>query len=289
MLGIFDSGFGGLTILRELVRQLPQYSYIYLADSARAPYGNRTAEEIYEFTRQGVEYLFKQGCGLVILGCNTASATALRRIQQELVTQHYPDKRVLGILVPTIEQITGVNWNAHKSLIRPLDDQPDVLGVLATELTVQSGAYEREIHKRSPTIKVIQQACPELVPLIEAGASRQEIQRVAKQYTDSLLEKARAAAPHGQIAILLGCTHYALVAHYIAELLPPAVHLYEQPVIVAKSLHEYLERHQELASRLVRENQQTFLTTGDPEQSSKLGSQFFGKEIRFEKVKLAVD
>lgn len=289
MLGIFDSGFGGLAILRELVKQLPQYSYIYLADSARAPYGNRTAEEIYEFTRQGVEYLFKQGCELVILGCNTASATALRRIQKELIADHYPDKRVLGILVPTIEQITGVSWN-DPTAPRPsagLRGVPkQIVGVLATELTVQSGAYEREIHKRSPAIKVIQQACPELVPLIEAGASRQEIQRVAKQYTDSLLEKARTAAPNGQIAILLGCTHYALVAHYIAELLPPAVHLYEQPVIVAKSLREYLERHQELASRLMRGSQQTFLTTGNSENSSKLGSQFFEKEIRFESVHL---
>lgn len=286
MIGLFDSGYGGLTILHGILDVLPQYSYVYFGDNARAPYGSRPPEEIFEFTRQGVAYLFNQGCPLVILACNTASASALRRIQREVLPVHYPDKRVLGILVPTIEQITGVHWSQTEHTMSALGTT--TVGVLATEATVASGSYEHEIHKRNPSMRVVQQVGEGLVEAIEAGAEPETIRPLVARSLDSLF----ARVPEGAAAfssLLLGCTHYALIADVIRELLPNHVKLYEQPQIVAKSLKKYLDTHPEIANQLESAGLRHFVTTGLAEVVSEHSRQYFGQSIIFKKIELSED
>ena len=285
MIGVFDSGFGGLTILRALVDKLPQYSYCYLGDNARAPYGNRTSEEIYEFTREGVTYLFERGCPLVILACNTASAVALRRLQQEWLPRTYPDRRILGILVPTIEQITSVPWK-HEKPSGGEQARPTTIGVLATEQTVRSGAYEHEIKKRNQAIQVVQQACPGLVEAIEADMPHVELGPLVEGYVTHLQERIPADAPPLE-AVLLGCTHYELIAELIARHLPPEVRLYEQPTIVAKSLEEYLKHHPEVVEKIEQQGTQTLLTTGGATRTARLGERYFGEVTHFQHIDIA--
>ncbi len=264
MIGVFDSGFGGLTILKTLTEVLPKYDYVYLGDNARVPYGSRSAEEIFQFTCQGVEELFRRGCPLVILACNTSSANALRRIQQEVLPVKYPDRRVLGILVPTVERFGD-----------------EVVGILATEATVRSQAYVYEAAQRAPKAMIVQQACPKLVPLIEVGASEEELRTAVREYLDGLF------AQHESIhAVLLGCTHYALIAGMIGEMLPNGVRLYEQSEIVAGSLGSYLERHPEIVVQLSAGGTRMFLTTGDAVEVSRLGTAFFGSSLNFEQITL---
>lgn len=278
MIGLFDSGYGGLTILHGILKELPEYSYMYLGDNARAPYGSRSADEIFEFTKQGVEYLFEHGCQLVILACNTASASALRRIQRELLPAQYPDRRVLGILVPTIEQITGVPWKQTSHSMSAIGVAS--VGVLATEATVKSNSYAEEIHKRNPSIRVFQQACPGLVEAIEAGENASVITTLVGGYIEELNHQVSSgAAPIS--AILLGCTHYALITDLIKKLLPQEVRLYEQPRIVAKSLKKYLESHPEIDQKLDRGREPIFLTTGNASEISAHSSQYFGKSLTF--------
>jgi glutamate racemase len=254
MIGVFDSGYGGLTILQACIDRLPNYSFSYLGDNARAPYGSRSEEEIIRFALQGVEFLFGQGCPLVILACNTASANALRRIQQAVLPQRYPDKRVLGILVPTVEQVSERN-----------------VTVFATEATVRSHAYAHEIAKRNPSVRVVERACPRIVPLIESGAS-QDMLREAVADCASGIEKPDA--------VILGCTHYPLVKDFFREALP-GIPLYEQPQIVADRLADYLERHPEVAQMLDKRAQRQFFTTADPDAVSALASRFFGQTVSF--------
>jgi glutamate racemase len=283
-IGMFDSGYGGLTILRELVNQLPQYSYIYLGDNARAPYGDRAPEEIHEFTKQGVDYLFKQGSTLVILACNTASAVALRRLQQEWLPEHYPDHRILGILVPTVEQITGVPWsNKEPALSASLGTI--TVGVLATEQTVRSGAYEMEIHKRNLSIKVVPQACPGLVAAIEQDAPAEKITIIVAGCLQQLQQHVTAQRTTLH-AVLLGCTHYELIADMIRQQLPAEVELYEQPVIVAKSLAEYLAAHENLVAQFEQASPPVFLTTGDPARISANSQRYFGEAVSFDRITL---
>jgi glutamate racemase len=284
MIGIFDSGYGGLTILHGIVDILPQYSYLYLGDNARAPYGSRSHEEILQFTTEGVEYLFQQGCPLVILACNTSSANALREIQQNVLPARYPDKRVLGILVPTIEQITGQSWGSVGGRATKTDLLTTV-GIVATEQTVRSGAYEAEIKKRNSSINVIQQTCPELVPLIEQGAGKDVLTERVRAYLQELYSKVDSTAPP-LTAVLLGCTHYALIADLIAQQLPTGVVLYEQPTIVAESLRKYLTDHPEIETQLDRAGKKTFLTTGKAEDVSRHSNRYFGQEIQFKGVSL---
>ncbi|MEX1998031.1 MAG: aspartate/glutamate racemase family protein [Candidatus Andersenbacteria bacterium] len=294
VIGIFDSGYGGLTILHGILKILPQYSYLYLGDNIRAPYGQRSAEEIFKFTKQGVDYLFSHGAQLVILACNTASANALRRIQHELLPGPYPNKRavhgeprhrrVLGILVPTIEQITGVSWQKTEPIVSAALGLATV-GVLATEQTVRSQAYEHEIHKRNPAIRVIQQACPGLVEAIERGKDKQEIKMLVQHYIEQLYARVPAhAAPIS--AVLLGCTHYALIADVIAACLPKKVKLYQQPTIVAKSLQQYLKRHPEVAATLGTTGERHFLTTGDEAEVARHSRRYFNQTITFHRVML---
>ena len=274
MIGVFDSGFGGLVILRELVKQLPEYSYIYLGDNARAPYGPRTPDEIYTFTLQAVEKLFAEGCNLVILACNTASANALRRIQQNDLSR-FPGKKVLGILVPTIEQITGLPWSA----LHPYP-QAMRIGVFATQATVNSHAYKTEILHRNPQAEVVEIACPELATMIEAGTDESEL----RAYVATCVDKLRSELPEPD-AVLLGCTHYPLVLEYFVEALP-GVPVFDQGQITADALKAYLLRHSDLNQKLQRTNGRRFLTTGSPNQLEPLATAFYGQEISYEHIVL---
>lgn len=275
MIGIFDSGLGGLVIFRELVKQLPEYSYIYLGDNARAPYGPRTPDEIYTFTLQAVEKLFAEGCELVILACNTASANALRRIQQNDLAQH-PGKKVLGILVPTIEQITGLPWSA----LHPYP-QAMHIGVFATQATVNSHAYKKEILRRNPQAEVVEVPCPELATMIEDGADESRLQAYVAKCVAQL--KVELAQPD---AVLLGCTHYPLaLEHFVAAL--PDVPVFDQGQITADALRVYLSNHPEIEKKLPREADWRFLTTGEPETIEPLATAFFGQPVQYEKVVLS--
>ncbi|MEK7665352.1 MAG: glutamate racemase [Patescibacteria group bacterium] len=250
MIGIFDSGDGGLPTLKAVRELLPQYSYIYIGDHARAPYGDRSQKEIFEFTWQGMEFLFKQGCLLVILACNTASVNALRHIQQEILPSTYPDRRVLGILVPTVEQIADTVSN-------------NTVLVLGTMSTINSHAYVTEVQKRNPNRHVIQQACPELVSLIETRASHTRIGEALDVY----LQPYRKTLVAGDV-VVLGCTHYELIKDLIAEHLPDGVILYGQSEILAQSLKSYLERHPDMETRLKRDGSVQYLTSGESSRVS---------------------
>lgn len=260
MIGIFDSGYGGLTIARAIHQLLPEYSTMYLGDNARAPYGDRSDQEILEFTKQGVDTLFQRGCTVVILGCNTASAAALRILQQEWLPQVWPDKRILGILVPTVEAISSL---PH-----------EYVGVLATAHTVATNAYEREIHKLNPSIQVTQHACSNLAGMIELfGAEDEQVKQEADRCVEGLISPLDA--------VLLGCTHYEFIASYIQSLLPLETALIRQPDIVAQSLHDYLSRHPEIDSRIDKTGKRTYLTTGDPVEVSCKSTQLMGEVIEF--------
>ncbi|MEX1112366.1 MAG: glutamate racemase [Candidatus Andersenbacteria bacterium] len=284
MIGIFDSGYGGLTIAQALFTALPQYSYLYVGDNARAPYGQRNQKEIIHLTTQGVEYLFNEGCGLVILGCNTASANALRHIQQNIIPGRYPDKRVLGIVVPTIEQITGVSWHHTEPIQQALESERATVGILATEQTVKSGAYEIEITKRNPNIFVIQQACNGLVDAIETGEQRKTEQLVAEAI-EQLYSKLPPYHPRIR-GVLLGCTHFELIKDVIKAHLPEATALYGQPGIVADSLAAYLMRHPEIAERLDTSARRRFVTTGDTAQAQAYTELYTGQNIHFDRVEM---
>ncbi len=273
MIGIFDSGYGGLPTMRAVTKRLPDFDVVYLGDHARAPYGPLSTEEIYTFAFQGVEYLFAQGCELIIFACNTAAANALRRIQQEILPKKYSDKKVLGILVPTVEQLTGSLFFS-------------TIGILATEATVKSGAYTREIQNRRPDIYVLEQACPELSPLIEAGASEVIMRETVKKYVKELFGQQNKLDPPID-AVLLGCTHYELIMKIISQELPNDVKLLGQSAIVAESFVDYLERHSEIKIRLSKDGLHQFLTTGNAEEVSLLGSRFFGETVVFNQVNIS--
>jgi glutamate racemase len=245
-IGIFDSGFGGLTVFRSILQQLPGYDYIYLGDTARAPYGNRSFSAIHQYTWECVQELFKMDCPLVILACNTASAKALRTIQQRDLKNFDPAKRVLGVIRPTAEVIG--NYSATKQI-----------GVLGTKGTVQSGSYVIEIAHYFPDVKVFQQACPLWVPLIENGEQdKPGADYFVKEYLDQIL------AQSNQIdTILLACTHYPLLQQKINAYLPPHIQTVSQGEIVAKSLVDYLQRHPEIDEKLTKNGTREFFTTAD--------------------------
>ena len=245
-IGIFDSGYGGLTVFRSIIKQLPAYDYVYLGDNARAPYGNRSFKTIHQYTWECVQILFDMGCPLVILACNTASAKALRTIQQTDLKNAEPGKRVLGVIRPTAEII------GHYSKTREI-------GLLATRGTVQSESYLIEIDKFSPDIKVSQQACPLWVPLIENGEyDKPGTDYYVKLYLDQLMSR----SPNID-TILLACTHYPLLANKIKQFLPAGIQIIAQGDIVAASLEDYLKRHPEMETRLTRNKTQQFFTTSD--------------------------
>jgi glutamate racemase len=245
-IGIFDSGYGGLTVFRSIFQQLPAYDYIYLGDTARAPYGNRSFQNIHQYTWECVQWLFKQGCPLIILACNTASAKALRTIQQQDLQHEDPSKRVLGVIRPTAEVIG--NYSKTKEI-----------GVLGTKGTVQSESYLIEIGHFFPDVKVYQQACPLWVPLIENG----EYDKPGADYfVEKYLGQILAQSPNID-TLLLACTHYPLLQEKIKRFLPENIQVVSQGDIVAKSLVDYLQRHPEMESKLSRTGTQHFYTTTD--------------------------
>jgi glutamate racemase len=269
MIGFFDSGLGGLTILKEVEKKLPYYSYLYLGDNARTPYGSHSQETIYRFTKQGVSFLFKKGAEIVILACNTASASALRRIQQEYLPKYYPNKKVLGIIVPTAEEIVSKTKTKE-------------VGILATEATVHSFAYPKEIAKNDPSIKVHQVAATLLVPIIEAGELEWEgLDSIIKKYLSSLFSMSR------KIDVLaLACTHYPLVEDKIKKYVPLNVNVISQGKVVADKLKDYLNNHPQIAERLSKDGLREFYSTEDSWRVRNLFNQFYGKPIEIKKVSL---
>lgn len=262
-IGVFDSGYGGLTILKEMVQQLPQYDYLYLGDSARAPYGTRDYETVYAYTLEAVNWFFRSGCDLVILACNTASAKALRTIQQNDLPQIAPEKRVLGVIRPTSEIIGELTKSCH-------------VGVLGTSGTVNSESYLIEIGKFFPNLKVSQQACPEWVDLVEHNLTEtREADELVQKYLTAIMQKDSRID-----TLLLACTHYPILMHKIKEHLPESVAVISQGDIVAQSLRSYLQRHPELEKKLTRHASRRFFTTGNIQDFEQHGSQFYGSEIR---------
>lgn len=278
-IGIFDSGFGGLSIFRSIRARLPVYDYVYLGDNARTPYGNRSFEAIYRFTKEGVDHLFARGCKIVIIACNTASAKALRTIQQKHLPTEHPDRRVLGIIRPSAEALA---------------DYPRARGVAlwATEGTVKSGSFDLELEKLAPGLRLIQKACPLLVPLVEAGElSGPGIEYYLDKYWAETLALARASAPqpdpHGGLgALLLACTHYPLLYPLIRQRVPAEVDILVQGDIVAPSLDDYLARHAEIESALSRGATQRFLTTDQTEGFDRLSEVFLGHRVVSERVEI---
>lgn len=268
-IGIFDSGYGGLTVMQEIVHQLPAYDYIYLGDNARAPYGTRSFETVYRYTLQCVEWFFQQGCPLVILACNTASAKALRSIQQNDLQRLNPNNRVLGVIRPTAEVIGQYS-------------QSKQVGILATAGTVQSDSYRIEINKFYPDVQVFQQACPMWVPLIEnnehetAGADY-----FVKEYVEELKKKSSKID-----TVLLGCTHYPLLSKKIQQQLPAGIQLISQGKIVATSLADYLQRHPEIANRLVTKGNRQFFTTDSADDFNNHARLFYGEEVKASHIEL---
>ena len=274
MIGVFNSGHGGLTVLRALTRHLPDRAFVYFGDHAHAPYGDRAADDIYRLTLAALKRLFGLGCRLVVVACNTAAAIGLRRLQQTWLPQHYPGRRVIGVLVPMVEAVTGVPWLAEVEAGRHRGE-PRTIAVFATRHTVRSGAFVREISKRAPEITVVQQACPALVPLIERAAGAGELREAVQACAAELMQRLAGVAPD---AAILGCTHYPLVQPLFSEALP-GVEILSQPDITARSLAAYLQRHPEYDAAGAQPV--CFNTTGCAEHVSALARRFYGEKVTF--------
>lgn len=268
-IGIFDSGYGGLTVMKEILARLPEYDYLYLGDNARAPYGNRSFDTVYHYTLDCVKWFFTNGCHLVILACNTASAKALRTIQQKDLPTLAPERRVLGVIRPTSEIIGKYTQTGH-------------VGILATTGTIQSNSYAMEIEKTFPEVSVYQEACPMWVPLIEnnehngPGAAY-----FVKKHIDSLLDKSDEID-----TVLLACTHYPLLINSIKEFLPHGIQVLSQGEIVADSLADYLNRHPEIEKLCTKQSEYRFYTTDSVEDFDNHASIFFGQPVKSAHVNL---
>lgn len=268
-IGVFDSGYGGLTVLRSIVEELPQYDYIYLGDNARAPYGTRSFETVYAYTLSAVNWLFDKGCRLVILACNTASAKALRTIQQNDLPRIDSGRRVLGVIRPSVEAVGKLTQSGH-------------VGVLGTPGTVKSESYPIEIYKLFPHLKVVQEACPMWVSLVENGEYNSEgADYFIKQHINRLLMSDSEID-----SVILGCTHYPLLIPKIRQYLPESILLIPQGEIVAKSLADYLVRHPEIEIACSKNGHRQFFTTDSVELFDLHASEFFGQEITSVKTQL---
>ena len=268
-IGVFDSGYGGLTILDKIREVLPEYDYIYLGDNARAPYGTRSFEVVYEFTRQAVNKLFDMGCHLVILACNTASAKALRSIQMNDLPQIDPARRVLGVIRPTVECVGEISKNQH-------------IGVLATAGTIKSESYPLEIHKLFPEIQVSGTACPMWVSLVENNESQDEgADYFIRKYIDQLLSK------DPQIdTVILGCTHFPILLPKIRQYIPDHISVTAQGEYVAESLKDYLKRHPEMDAKCTKNGNCQFYTTEAEEKFSESASTFLKQQISVKHITL---
>ncbi|MCJ9427949.1 glutamate racemase [Kordiimonas marina] len=260
MIGVFDSGSGGLTILDALHKRLPDQDFLYLGDHANAPYGHRGSDQIVTLTRNAVDTLMQAGCRLVIIACNTAASVALRTLQQTWLPTAYPERRILGVLVPMVEAMTGVPWSQEHPEEHPGAGKREdrTIALFATRKTVESGAYVEEVCKRAPHLKLIQKACPGLVDAIEGGAGTRPMNGLVDGFVAEMLDAAGGAPD----AALLGCTHFPLVENAFRAALPATTELYSQPDIVAASLAAYLDRHPEFRETGTGEIQ--LLTTGRP-------------------------
>jgi glutamate racemase len=263
-IGVFDSGYGGLTVLREFEKSLPGYDFVYLGDNARAPYGTRSFEVVYQYTWEAVRRLFSMGCPLVVLACNTASAKALRTIQQQDLPQtDDPSRRILGVIRPSAEFVGSATRTRH-------------VGILATEGTVRSRSYELEIAKLHPDVTVVQEACPIWVPLVEAReADGPGADYFVRRHLEALLSR------DPQIdTIVLGCTHYPLLINKIRQCIPSGIRLVDQGSVVAASLVDYLGRHPEMDSRLSRGDRHLFYTTEVESAFDERAGYFLGRDIK---------
>ena len=281
MIGVFDSGFGGLTVLNSLLSALPQYDYVFLADSARAPYGARSLDVIYEFTLESVEWLFDEGCTLVILACNTASTRALCNIQQLHLPSHRPDRRVLGVVRPSVEALAGLPPGATPGRTPP-SLATGLVAVLGTESTIASDSYGLELRKLAPNLELIQQACPLWAPLVEAG-------ELDGPGTEWFLWRSLAPVLNSgrrPQRILLGCTHYPLLLPALRLLVPDEVEILAQGEIVAARLVNWLERHPEEEARLGRSGLRRFVTTDDAAWFSARGERLLGRPLAAERIRL---
>ena len=266
-IGVFDSGFGGLTVLSEIKSLLPQYSYIYLGDNMRAPYGSRSFDTVYQFTLNAVEWLFSKGCHLIILACNTASVKALRSIQQNDLPLIDPTKRVLGVIRPTVESIIDETSTGH-------------IGILGTSGTIKSKSYEMEISKLHPHISVSTEACPMWVPLVENNEyDKPGSDYFVEQHIHNLLNKDSKID-----TIILGCTHYPLLTDTIRKYIPKHVKLMSQGYYVAHSLKDYLYRHPEMENRCEQHGDIKFYTTDSPDDFNTFASTIFSEDISAQKV-----
>ena len=266
-IGVFDSGYGGLTILEEIRREMPQYDYIYVGDNARAPYGTRSFEVVYEFTRQAVLHLFAQGCQLVILACNTASAKALRTIQQTDLPKVAPDHRVLGVIRPTVEALGELTRTGH-------------IGVLGTPGTIRSASYPMEINKMYPGFKVYGESCPMWVPLVENNEyNAPGADYFVKKYISSLLSRSSDID-----TVVLGCTHYPLLLDKIKSVLPAGVFPLIQGELVARSLKDYLLRHPEMEMRCTKGGNCRYQTTEAVHKFSEAAALFLHEEVEAEHI-----
>lgn len=269
MIALFDSGYGGLTVLKPILQLLPEYDYIYLGDNARVPYGNRSAGTIQKFSEEAVEYLFSRGVKLIIFACNTISSAALRHVQQKYLNgPEEQNKKVLGVVIPMAEEVVRTTKN-------------NCIGVIGTRATVNSQVYDKEIAKLSPKIKVYSQACPLLVPLIEEDwHKRPEAISILKKYLKPLKSC-------NIDTLVLGCTHYPLMLREIKKVMGKRVKILPSGDITAKSLKNYLSRHPEIESKLTKNRTRTFLTTDDPAKFKSFTEKHFGMKIRMpEKVEL---
>ena len=263
-IGIFDSGLGGLVMTRAFREALPQHDFLYLGDTLHVPFGPRSAQAIYEFTLQAVDYLFQQGCPLVLIACNTASANAVRKLQQEYLPTHYPDRRILGVIVPTIEATIATG---HKRI-----------GLIGTAFTVNSDTYRSELQKIDPAIEIIGKATPLLVPLVENNGIKYA-EPVLRDYLEPLLAEKIDS-------LILGCTHYPLFKPLLQKILPSGVDIISQDEIVPAKLVDYLARHPEIEERLTKNGALRALLTDVTPSYAQIGESLFGQPIEFEKITL---
>lgn len=253
--------------MRGIVKELPEYKFIYLGDTARVPYGTRSQKIIYDFTRQAVDFLFRKNCGLIVLACNTASSDALRKIQREHITKNHPGKRVLGVIIPVSEEASFKTKNKR-------------VGVIATPATVRSKAFERELAKIDSRIKTFQKACPLLVPIVEAGEENLSVTgMVLERYLKPLMNKKIDT-------LILGCTHYGILRRKIRKIIGGNIEMIDESETVAKKLKDYLKRHPEIEKNLKKDKSRVFYSTDLADNFQVLGSKFFGKKIGVKKTEL---
>ena len=281
MIGVFDSGFGGLTVHRALIDALPGRDFVYLGDNRNAPYGTRSPIEVLNLTCAAIERLFAEGCTLAVVACNTASTVALRCIQQQWLPVRLRDdgiaRNVIGIVVPTIEAATGVGLSDDGTAVQPAAES-STIAVLGTRRTVESGCYPIEIRKRRPDITVVQQACPDLAGSIEQGVPRPELRELVDRYVGEMLARP-GRAPE---CVILGCTHYPLVADLFAAALPSDVRVIHQPDATARALKRYLDKHPEYDGS--QSGRRKFLSTGFSIEALALVERFWGNTVPFEQA-----